>query len=152
MTKGTGSALTKLGAFDTALLSAGIANFNLLTLSSVIPPNSDIIMPEEGYAAEGGWGERLYVVMAEARTAIRDEYAWAGVGWVQDSASKKGLFVEFEGNSEAYVRDSITDTLTGMMATRGIDMGEIHMLVEGIKCEDEPVCALVAAVYKSEPW
>ena len=36
---GTGSGRTLLSAFDHALLDAGVANFNLVTLSSVIPQN-----------------------------------------------------------------------------------------------------------------
>jgi arginine decarboxylase len=39
---GTGAGPTPLGAFDAALLDAGVANYNLICLSSVIPPASAI--------------------------------------------------------------------------------------------------------------
>ena len=153
ITKGSGSASTELAAFDRALNDAGIANFNLIKLSSVIPTGSEIVSTEgQSYVAEGEWGERLYVVMAEERTSIPNETAWAGIGWVIDPETHKGLFVEFEGNSEEYIRESINHTLKDMMGTRGIDFGEIHMAINGIACEDAPVCALVAAVFQSEPW
>jgi len=43
---GSGTARTPLAAFDAALLSAGVANFNLVTLSSVIPPHSRVRVVE----------------------------------------------------------------------------------------------------------
>ena len=30
--------------------------------------------------------------------------------------------------------------------------GEIHYQVVGIRCEEKPVCVVVAAVYQSEGW
>lgn len=153
LTKGSASASTKLSAFDKALFNAGIANFNLISLSSVIPVESNIIEIEpKNLRTEGEWGDRLYVVMADYRTSVHGEDAWAGIGWVQDPVTAKGLFVEFEGTSEGYVRESIESSLNDLMRTRNIDFGEIHMAINGITCKGDPVCALVAAVYKSESW
>ena len=44
VTYGTGEGLTKLAAFDRALFNAGIANYNLIKLSSVIPKNSEVLI------------------------------------------------------------------------------------------------------------
>ncbi len=41
VTYGIGEGATKLAAFDRALFDAGIANYNLIKLSSVIPENSE---------------------------------------------------------------------------------------------------------------
>jgi arginine decarboxylase len=38
ITTGTAQGPTALAAFDAALLGAGVANYNLIPLSSVIPP------------------------------------------------------------------------------------------------------------------
>jgi len=43
LTSGVGIGTTKLNAFDNALLNAGIGNFNLSPVSSVIPPKAKII-------------------------------------------------------------------------------------------------------------
>lgn len=43
LVSGKGDASTKLNAFDKALLSAGIANVNLVRLSSIAPPNIELI-------------------------------------------------------------------------------------------------------------
>jgi len=153
---GIGSGLTNLAAFDGALNDAGIANYNLLRLSSVIPPNSVIIdHKDKGLPKDlmpGEWGDRLYVVMAEIRVHTPNEEAWAGVGWVQDSETGKGLFVEHEGNSEKSVRGDIRDSLRALMATRNVDFGPIHMHVVGRICYREPVCAMAVAVYQASDW
>ena len=152
VTAGTGCASTQLGAFDRALFQAGIANLNLITLSSVIPAGAELVMAQpQTYTAEGGWGDRLYVVMADSRTSVPGETVWAGVGWAHDS-SGRGLFVKFEGKSEEYIRESITHSLNDLVETRGIDAAQTDMRLTSSTCEDAPVCALVAAVYGSESW
>jgi arginine decarboxylase len=100
----------------------------------------------------GDWGDRLYVVMAEQRVSTAGQEAWAGIGWVQDDATKRGLFVEHEGTSEASVRSDIEQSLKALMETRGIDFGEIHMVVNGGTCDGTPLCAMVVAVYESAGW
>src|SRR3989344_3563037 len=42
LTYGKGTGKTELSAFDAALWDAGIGDFNLITLSSVIPPDSRV--------------------------------------------------------------------------------------------------------------
>lgn len=151
---GIGSGPTTLSAFDSALNDAGIANYNLLRLSSVIPPKSELII-HDGHitqALPGEWGDRLYVVMAEMRADTPNVEAWAGVGWVQDKETGKGLFVEHEGHSEASVRRDIQQSLEALMATRNIDFGPVHMQVTGVTCKHLPVCAMVVAVYQASNW
>lgn len=153
---GIGTGPTKLAAFDSALNHAGIANYNLLRLSSVIPPKSEIVIHEKGAipadVMPGGWGDRLYIVMAEERVDTPNTEAWAGVGWVQEKESGKGLFVEHEGNSEKKVRRDIQQSLEALMATRNVDFGEINMVVDGRTCTNHPVCAMVVAVYQASDW
>lgn len=144
---------TQLSAFDAALNHAGVANYNLITLSSVVPPGSKIEVSDKPLKdLPGEWGDRLYVVMAEERTNVPNEEAWAGIGWVQDKETGKGLFVEHQGNSEKSVRNDIKQSLEALMATRNVDFGDIHMEVVGTMCKHTPVCALVVAVYDAEVW
>lgn len=155
VTAGVGTGPTKLAAFDAALNHADIANYNLLRLSSVIPPETEIIQHEfglDGVKVPGNWGDRLYVVMAEMRVDTPNAEAWAGIGWVQDQATGQGLFVEHEGLSEAAVRSDITQSLEALMATRNIDYGPIQMKVVGKTCAHLPVCAMVVAVYQASDW
>ena len=153
LTKATGSSSTTLAAFDCALYDAGIANYNILRLSSVIPPGAEIIRTnKDNVPVHGVWGDRLYVVMAERRTDEIGTEAWAGIGWVVDEETKKGLFVEHEGWSRDEVVSDIQSSLTSLMKTRGIDFGDINMEIEGVTCVGEPVCAMVVATYKAESW
>ncbi len=151
ITKASAKGPTALAAFDTCLLKMGIGNQNLIYLSSIIPPNSTLVRKKAHF--NNHFGNRLYVVMAQQRVIERHKQAWAGIGWVQDSKTKKGLFVEHHGFSHDQVTQDIHNTLEEMMKNRPDDnWGEIHMEVEGVVCGDEPVCACVAAVYQSEGW
>lgn len=152
---GTGTGPTTLAAFDAALYDAGIANYNLLVLSSVISPETDIILHDQTITQDmpGNWGDRLYVVMAEQRVDQPGQEAWAGIGWVQDPVTNKGLFVEHEGFSEASVREDITNSLQALLKTRGITtFGPIQMKLNGTVCKDEPACAMVVAAYQASNW
>lgn len=152
---GIGTGPTTLSAFDSALNDAGVANYNLLRLSSVVPPETEIILHEttiDPSLLPGGWGDRLYVVMAEQRVETPNEEAWAGIGWVQDKKTGKGLFVEHAGGSETKVRRDVQQSLETLMQTRGVDFGLIQMKVVGRTCVDHPICAMVVAVYQASNW
>lgn len=155
VSSGKGSGPTKLAAFDAALAEAGVSNYNLIYLSSVIPPNSKVSIQEDSKAGlpglSGEWGDRLYVVVAEQRESVAGKEAWAGIGWVQDE-SGKGLFVEHHADNEQQVRQDIKASLGALVSTRGADFGEVQMKITGTICQGQPVCALVVAVYESNRW
>lgn len=92
------------------------------------------------------------MVYAEMRTEIHNEEAWAGIGWVVDPKSGKGLFVEHEGHSEQKVRQDITDSLHGLLDNRGMKDLPVNMKVVGAKCESQPICAFVVAAYQVSDW
>ena len=97
-----GRARTELAAFDAALVTVRVASYNLIRLSSVIPPNREVIDVDRCPLDDhGAWGDRLYCVYAGQRTSTPGEQVWAGVGWVQDDRTGRGLFVEHEGSSES---------------------------------------------------
>ena len=152
VTTGAGEADTTLAAFDAALLEAGIGNFNLIPLSSVIPTGALVVEKRPEFDDEAVWGHRLYLVIAEQRTDSPGDEAWAGVGWIQDPDSGRGLFVEHQGGSEAAVVSDIERSLANLRAARPQRFGPVQMVVRGTRCVDRPVSALVAAVYRDEPW
>jgi arginine decarboxylase len=152
---GTGEGPTELAAFDAALRTVGVSNYNLIRLSSVIPPGSVVSVPEQPLSPPGAWGDRLYVVAAESRTGVVGNEAWAGIGWIQDPHGRHGLFVEHEGHSEAKVRSDIELSLTALRQGRGAigaALGEAQIVTSGVTCTDQPVCALVLAVFAAESW
>jgi arginine decarboxylase len=150
---GVGFGPTKLAAFDAALREAGLADFNLIPLSSVIPTASTITSTEGRATTSGKWGDRLYVVMAQLRVDTRYEEAVAGLGWIQEPETGRGLFVEHVGHTEREVRRDILATLDSMAAGRpDIEFGPSELVVHSTVCAGEPTCALVAAVFENEPW
>lgn len=153
VTSALGWGKTMLSAFDHALIKTGTANYNLIRLSSVIPPQTEIIELQDKIPALGGeWGDRLYVVYAEARTEHVGQEVWAGVGWVQDPHTGKGLFVEHEGHSEQQVRTDIENSLLGLLKNRDMQEMPIHMNVVGGVCQGEPLCAFAVAAYQVSDW
>ena len=146
---GTGTARTLLSAFDNALMSAGVANFNLITLSSVIPPHSRVRVVDTPLS--GGHGDRLYCVLPAAYADHPGEITWAGIGWSTD-ATTGGLFVEHHGGSEESLSEQIELSLADMSESRGGGYGNVQKVMASAHCVDRPVCALVIAAYRISPW
>lgn len=144
-------ASTELAAFDACLLQTGIGNLNLLYLSSVIPPGTTVI---RGPATleDAGWGDRIYCVMAQRRTSEIGHEVWAGLGWVQEAGTGRGLFAEAMGSSESEVRLQLSGTIGDMVQARDGDWSPIETSITGATCTGRPICALVAATYRSESW
>lgn len=149
---GVGVGPTELAAFDSALVAAGVADRNLIRLSSVIPGGS-VVEPVAGAVeAPGEWGDRLYVVLAETRTSQLHDRLAAGIGWVQEAGTGRGLFVEHEGHSVDEVETHIRDSLGALVRSRDVDFGPVSMQLTDTVCEGPAACALVVAVVEAEPW
>ena len=146
------SAATPLAAFDAALCATGTGNYNLVRLSSVIPANSTVEVSDSELTPGGKWGDRLYTVYAEQRTATPGAQAWAGIGWIQQAGGGPGLFVEHEGATEAQVRGDIAASLDDLRSRRSEQFGPLQMVVTGGVCSDRPICALVIAAYQTASW
>ncbi len=154
-----GHGSTQLSAFDQALINAGIHNYNLIVLSSVVPPQTTIEKAGKFAADTRHFGDRLYVVRAEMRSEKRGDAIGAGVGWYQ-LADGRGFFVEHESIKKSkqaiknWLQDQIYCSLKDLVVNRGLSFDEkkIDMKLSTVVVSDKPACALVAAVYKSEKW
>lgn len=146
---GVGTGRTRLSAFDRALLEAGVGDFNLIPLSSVIPPRSTVT--RGGGPLPGGHGDRLYCVESVAYADRPGQEVVAGLGWVIHP-EVGGLFVEHTGATVDDVEEQIALSLADMAETRGIDFGVVHSAVTTARCEDRPACALVLAAYAVADW
>jgi arginine decarboxylase len=153
VSSGSGSGPTGLAAFDAALRSAGVADLNLIRLSSVIPPGSTLTQVTGDGQLRGNHGDRLYCVYAEAYASSPGEEAWAAIGWSRrGDGSGEGLFVEHHGGSGAEVERDVRLTLDSMSVGRGGDFGRPEMTVAHAVCAERPVCAVVVATYRVVPW
>lgn len=79
ISSGKGQGKTLLSAFDAALFDAGVSNYNLLVLSSIIPPGS-VIKQQKYKTPDNEYGHRLYVVMSENRSRESGRYIGAAIG------------------------------------------------------------------------
>lgn len=153
VSRGVGSGHTKLAAFDQALRAAGVSDFNLVRLSSIIPPGSSVDVTDGRHQLRGGYGDLLYCVYAEAYASVPAEEAWAGMTWaVHEDGSGAGLFVEHGGDSREVVERSLRRSLDSMMAHRPSGFRHSGTLLSSISCRSEPVCALVVASYRTASW
>lgn len=156
---GVGSGRTILSAFDAALKDAGVYNYNLITLSSIIPPNSVVSKIKRYETPQEEYGHKLYVIKAEIRSEEAGKFIAAGLGWYQ-LTDGKGVFVEHEikGETRIAVKSEINlrikNSLKDLAKFRRIrfDGSKIRSATSITQIKDSPTCVLALAVYQSESW
>src|SRR5439155_19409313 len=113
-----------LSSFEMALRSAGIAQFNLVRVSSIFPPHSKLISPQEGMKLMKP-GQVLYVVMSENATNEPHRLVAASVGVaIPKDRSQYGYLSEHHsfGQTEKQAGDYAEDLAASMLATiLGVD-------------------------------
>jgi arginine decarboxylase len=153
ITRSHGTGATRLAAFDAALVAAGLQDFNLVPLSSVVPLGATVEVVPAAEQLRGRHGDLLYCVYAAAYATTPGAQAWAGIAWaLRTDGSGAGLFVEHSGATEAGVNADLSATLGAMMANRPEDYVEGGRLVSSATCEDAPVSALVVASFQTAGW
>ncbi len=99
-TKGVGRHNSKLGSFERALRDAGIAQFNLVEVSSIFPPNAEIISQEEGLKLLKP-GQIVFVVLAQNSSNELNRMLSASVGLaIPRDRSKYGYLSEHHSFGE----------------------------------------------------
>lgn len=152
LTKGSAEGVTEIAAYSKALGKAGLINMNLIRLSSVLPHGSKIIKrkPDFSYL---DYGKKLYLVISEVRESKKNLTACAGLGWIKEAkGTGHGIIVEVQGNNERQVRGQIEKSLRDIIKNRKTKYKKISIVTESIICNNKPVCALVALVFKLEGW
>lgn len=94
LTKGVGVHKEYLTSFELALRDAGIAQFNLVTVSSIRPPGCKKVSREDGLA-ELKPGEIVYCVMARNATNEPNRLVAASIG----------MAVPAENNQHGYISE-----------------------------------------------
>ena len=157
--RGKGEGTHPKSAFDQALNQAGIANYNLIPLSSIIPEGSTVAKARRFDAPPKEYGNRLYIIEAKTTSDQPGETVAAGLGWYQ-TPEGKGVFLEdsVTGIDEKVVRSSIhrriEDAVRELCDSRGfqVDPEKLRVLTSIARVVDRPTCVVVLAVYKSEGW
>ena len=79
LTKGVGVDKNRLSSFELALRDAGIERFNLVHVSSILPPNCKIVPKKEGLERLQA-GQIVYCVMARNETNEPNRLISASIG------------------------------------------------------------------------
>ncbi len=124
-TKGVGHHKNKLQSFELALRGAGIEICNLVTVSSIFPPDCRIISPEAGIK-ELSAGQITFVVMAREATNEPNRLVFASVGLARPQNRRQyGYISEHHGFGETRKKagDFAEDLAATMLAsTLGIEL------------------------------
>jgi len=134
---GIGEGSTFLNAFDSALMSAGVGHYNLIRVSSILPPGAQktesVLLPP-GSILPIAYG---YLYSAEKGKRIT---AAVSIGIPQDPESI-GVIMEYSGDlDEDDARDFIINMAKEAMEKRGIPVKEILYKVVTTKVNDSKTC------------
>lgn len=100
-TKGVGIHAEKLVSFEMALRDAHVSPFNLVTVSSILPPDAEIVPREEGLTHLHP-GEVVFCVMARECTDAADDSVAASVGLaVPLNVHHHGYLSEYHSHKES---------------------------------------------------
>lgn len=143
ISSGRGVSSYKLVSFDNALINAGISNYNLLKVSSILP-----IGCIEKKRVDLQEGSLLYTAYGSISSSHAGEVIATAVGiGIPADKGKIGIIMEFEGktdakNAEIIVRKMIEES----MNEHGIKIGDVRVSsIDGV-APDEGYLSLVSAV------
>ena len=141
---GRGHAQTPKASFDAALSRAGVHQYNLRHLSSVIPAGPEI--QHTGTAPDlGSAGNALDVVMAR-QTSPPDTPASAGLAWTDREGP--GIFYEVADTDAETVRDRLQTGIERGCAIREYDHATVEQkVVTAAGDSDRYTTAVVLATY-----
>jgi len=124
-TKGAGKHRQNLQSFEEALRDAGIAEFNLVRVSSIYPPGCKIVSRQKGLT-EMTPGQIVFCVLAESRTNEPNRLGCAGIGLaVPATTGHHGYISEHHGfgMTQRACADYVEDMAATMLATTcGVDL------------------------------
>ncbi len=124
-TKGVGRHKDKLQSFELALRKAGVAQCNLVTVSSILPPNCKIVPRSKGLEMLNP-GQITFTVMARIDTNEPGRQMVASIGLAQPAEGHQyGYLSEHHayGQTEHFAGDYAEDLAATMLATTmGIEL------------------------------
>ena len=118
-TKGAGKHKHKLQSFELALRDAGIERYNIVNVSSIIPPNCQIITPAKGID-QLKVGQITHCVMSRNDTQEPNRLIGAGIGIaIPKEKNSYGYISEHHsyGDANKKLGDHAEDLAATMLAT-----------------------------------
>jgi len=119
LVKGVGKAKAKLSSFEAALRAAGIEKYNLVRVSSIIPPNCRIISPQQGLKQLQP-GQIVHCVISENSSNEPNRLMVASIGIaIPKNNGQYGYLAEHHGfgQRERVAGDYAEDLAAEMLAS-----------------------------------
>ena len=148
LTRGVGSHKERLLSFEHALRDAGIEKFNLVPVSSILPPRCRLIDREEGLKMLSP-GQIVYLVMARMDSQS-EERITAGIGLaVPKNEDQIGYIAEVTSNeSSETVKDRVKRLAKEMLISLGRDVDRTEAIVQSaLSTKDKWTTVISAAVF-----
>ena len=127
LTKGVGRATAKLASFEAALRDAGIAEYNLVRVTSIFPPRCKIISRDHGVKLLDP-GQILFIVLADNATNEPNRLIASSIGLAMPKDKNTyGYLSEHHsyGETEEKAGEFAEELAAEMLATSlGLDSGE----------------------------
>jgi arginine decarboxylase len=142
---GAGSGPTAMASYDAALADAGVHNYNLVSVSSMIPAGASV--EPVGTAGDlGAVGGELTVVSARA-TAADPGHVSAGLAWA--TSPEGGVFYEAAGRTDAAdVEERVRRGVDAGVDRREWSFDDPHVRVQSAEVEPGThTTAVVLGVY-----
>ena len=125
LTRGVGRHRDRLTSFELALREAGIASYNLVSVSSIFPPNCRLVTKGKGLGGLGH-GEIVYCVLARSDTNEANRLVGASIGVaIPRDRSRYGYLSEHHSHGQNLKQSSeyAEDLAATMLAsTLGIEI------------------------------
>lgn len=138
------SQVSELNAFDLALKRAGIAQCNLVSVTSIIPPKC-----REAKRKEILVGSITHVVMAKMAGSGKAKIA-AGVAWAWEKNREYGIVAEAHGCvDEEALKEKLERRIREMVEIREIEIEKAKYRTEVLMVpKDNYGCVVAALVYR----
>lgn len=147
---GTGTGPTAVASYDAALAAANVHDYNLATVSSIVPPDASVAAV--GTAPDlGPPGGRLWVVPARG-TVVGPGRASAALGWATGEGA--GVLYEAGGDvDEVDAREAVTEGLAAARALRDrpLPEGDCRSVSCSAEAGEYGTAAVLGIFGESEP-
>lgn len=148
--KSSGIGKTKKTAYDDALKNVNLHNYNIITLSSVIPPGSNIDITES-FHCNFSVGDVIYAVQSKNFSSTNGSTIASGLAWCMEKNENGGIFLENKAPTKKHCEENLRDGIDEMKENRVNmnfeDQSNVICIEEKVQDDKLYVCVLVIGVY-----
>lgn len=152
LTQGAGTGGSPLNAFDNALRDGGIADFNLIKVSSIVPPGVPVmrLKPQaQPISGEGLMVPTIYIEMTSDQVGA-ELAAAVGAGVPGSSGGAGIVFVASCEGSQQQAEQSVSEMVKEGMEKKGTPAGAIQVASAHTVVREPWTTVLAAAVFMDD--